>query len=1057
MKIAKPFLWTPEASTALNKIKEALAGDPFIILPDYTKDFHVWCDAGPNWLGGMLGQKDEDSDLYLPVAWHTKKLSTTETGYSQVEKEALAIVSMFKTHCHILTYGYTIIHSDCKSLTFLKAFSGVNRKLARWMTFIDSFPHALQWESSKEKLMMLVDMMSRQTIEESLNKRPDLAQMEFFTGPTLNQDKLWTRTEYKKEIVKHLKKVKFEPAHPAKEKVYLILSEKDSIQTYEKEMDEMKKEAMVPAVNYEEGHTCIHCAQQERIGFLKETIKMTIEEIEDEQETVEDDIEKYDNLNTPEAQLFKAVFKETAMLSLKKLTKLQRKDELLGKIIEKLENNDKEVRKKYALKDKCLVKKIAWLPRKERYVICWPNSLTPMLLRDIHSSHHSGHPTAKKMEKILAPTFLIQNVRANCRLTIQNCTLCCQFKALTKLKRTQKSVFRAEGPNHVVHSDIITISGKYEEGLTHPEYSQVLTFVDAFTNFIIAVPIGKSITGEEIWKLFSLHWLQYFGAPMYFMSDNAKNYQNQLINLACPLTQIQKVQIAPYMSRGNISERMQRAFLMMISMAKKELNAKPDQWPILLNMAILAWNTTPNEATGISPAFAFIGRSNPQGLKNFVSLEFAENCDDYCQNMIIAQEMISQVLENKRTLANQKKQDESPVERRRRDENSFPERTLVYVRRDIPAIDPMHKLRPKFTGPYIVQKEFETKVHLQPFTNKDIQDDLASVRLLGQGRPVKLSCKVVDKTFLKKVKGLNIFTTGQAKELKKEFKKGIDFNNVRYELTRDQHILGEEDSVEGGTTNSSEMESVSRHTATSFPSSIHTWCDAAFWDLKKTAEGRPTTSNDSLQDKQAAPVKKQKFKNNKKRAKETTTTDSSSEKINTIAATCSSTIDREVSQTALSINKEVSQTSPSLTKKVSQTLSSINHEVSQTSSNIGQKKAKRKVSQTLPKYLQKQQKKEAEKTLGTMGQADSQVDSEYEEKSHQRSEVGSRLVPHRQDSLREHNRGQVEVQYNHSPEMITDIPKAARQKKPKKKKTSKKPTTPGRVQPARDAKKKANK
>ena len=161
----------------------------------------------------------------------------------------------------------------------------------------------------------------------------------------------------------------------------------------------------------------------------------------------------------------------------------------------------------------------------------------------------------------------------------------------------------------------------------------------------------------------------------------------------------------------------------MISTTRATLQLHPMNWNILLHFMTLAHNSQPHETTGVTPMVAFLGRNNTLGLKNFINLEFVETCDEYVQNMVRAQEIISRALDKKRIQKeNLEKQDMTLMERRKY-LNSFPERTLVYVqRRNLPT-DPMHKLRVRYEGPFIVTKEFETKVLVIPYKREDLLAD----------------------------------------------------------------------------------------------------------------------------------------------------------------------------------------------------------------------------------------------------------------------------------------------------------------------------------------------
>lgn len=140
------YKWLPKHQEAFENVKTALAAPNFVVLPDFSKDFHIVVDAGPTYVGGGVFQHAPEILGLRPVAFWYKKLSSVEQRYSQIEKEALALVAILKTHAHILLHGYSIIYTDAKSLTFLKCFEA-SPKLQRWNLFIQSFPHSIMWSS----------------------------------------------------------------------------------------------------------------------------------------------------------------------------------------------------------------------------------------------------------------------------------------------------------------------------------------------------------------------------------------------------------------------------------------------------------------------------------------------------------------------------------------------------------------------------------------------------------------------------------------------------------------------------------------------------------------------------------------------------------------------------------------------------------------------------------------------------------------------------------------------------------------------------------------------
>ena len=71
---------------------------------DSKKKTEVFTDASPVGVAAVLTQKDPDSDKRKIIAYASRALSSTEQNYSQLEREALAVVWSCE-HFHLYLYG----------------------------------------------------------------------------------------------------------------------------------------------------------------------------------------------------------------------------------------------------------------------------------------------------------------------------------------------------------------------------------------------------------------------------------------------------------------------------------------------------------------------------------------------------------------------------------------------------------------------------------------------------------------------------------------------------------------------------------------------------------------------------------------------------------------------------------------------------------------------------------------------------------------------------------------------------------------------------------------
>ena len=99
----KEFHWSRECERAFEKVKQSLASDRVLIR--YTPDLPIRLasDASPYGLGAVLSHVLPTGDEH-PIAFASRKLSKAEQGYSQIDREALAIVWAVKKF-HTYLYG----------------------------------------------------------------------------------------------------------------------------------------------------------------------------------------------------------------------------------------------------------------------------------------------------------------------------------------------------------------------------------------------------------------------------------------------------------------------------------------------------------------------------------------------------------------------------------------------------------------------------------------------------------------------------------------------------------------------------------------------------------------------------------------------------------------------------------------------------------------------------------------------------------------------------------------------------------------------------------------
>ncbi|KAK1579643.1 hypothetical protein QYE76_016621 [Lolium multiflorum] len=148
-----PFVWGKAQQNAFDELKKRLTEAPLLVLPDFTQTFEIECDASGLGIGGVLMQNGK------PVAYYSEKLDGARLNYPIYDKELYALVRVLEVWQHYLWPKEFVIHSDHESLKYLKSQHNLNKRHAKWVEFIESFPYVIKYKKGKENVV--ADALSR--------------------------------------------------------------------------------------------------------------------------------------------------------------------------------------------------------------------------------------------------------------------------------------------------------------------------------------------------------------------------------------------------------------------------------------------------------------------------------------------------------------------------------------------------------------------------------------------------------------------------------------------------------------------------------------------------------------------------------------------------------------------------------------------------------------------------------------------------------------------------------------------------------------------------------
>jgi hypothetical protein len=148
-----PFYWDAAQEYSFNTLIDKLTHGPLLQLPDFDKTFELGCDASGIGIGGVLLQEGK------PIAYFSKKLSGPSLNYSTYDKELYDLVRVLETWQHYLWPKEFVIHSDHESFKHIRGQEKLNKCHAKWVEFIETFPHIIKHKKGKENV--IVDALSR--------------------------------------------------------------------------------------------------------------------------------------------------------------------------------------------------------------------------------------------------------------------------------------------------------------------------------------------------------------------------------------------------------------------------------------------------------------------------------------------------------------------------------------------------------------------------------------------------------------------------------------------------------------------------------------------------------------------------------------------------------------------------------------------------------------------------------------------------------------------------------------------------------------------------------
>ena len=170
----KKWFWGTDQKKAFSDIKEILICPKLLVHYDTQKKLMLSCDASPYGIGAVLSHIMEDGSE-KPVAFASRSLAPAEKSYSQLDKEALAIIFGVKKFHHYLFGRHFTICLDHKPLQHLFSENRLITSLAsariqHWALALSAYEYNIVYKSGNSNSN--IDLLNRLPLPEIIADVP---------------------------------------------------------------------------------------------------------------------------------------------------------------------------------------------------------------------------------------------------------------------------------------------------------------------------------------------------------------------------------------------------------------------------------------------------------------------------------------------------------------------------------------------------------------------------------------------------------------------------------------------------------------------------------------------------------------------------------------------------------------------------------------------------------------------------------------------------------------------------------------------------------------------
>jgi transposase InsO family protein len=228
------------------------------------------------------------------------------------------------------------------------------------------------------------------------------------------------------------------------------------------------------------------------------------------------------------------------------------------------------------------------------------------LIKEIHEHPLSGHQGVKKTFDRIRRHHDYPGLRKDVQTVVSECDTCARIKsARHKPYGELKPVRVPERPWQSVAFDHIVKLPKSREPMTGVEYDSVLVVIDRLTKYGHFIPYKEASSAEDLAYQFLRHVVSHHGLPEEIISDRGTTFASKFWqSLMAQMGTKHKLSTAYHPQSNGQTERLNQTLEQYL---RAYVNYEQDNWVQLLPTAQIAYNSSVQESTQLSPMYANYG------------------------------------------------------------------------------------------------------------------------------------------------------------------------------------------------------------------------------------------------------------------------------------------------------------------------------------------------------------------------------------------------------------------------------------------------------------------